>query len=149
MRAANRLSVGELLLEGDLTARRLLLHPDALDAAAMVRTWPEVVQAGHEFLAILPRRGGGPGAHALPGARSQDRIGERLQLMATSMHQHFSSRSWPGPGPADDQLLAIAGNLIRAHDMIASHRRPAPLLTPAVLADAPATSEESETGGYI
>jgi hypothetical protein len=109
MKAPNRLSVGELLLEGDLTARRLLLDPDALDAAAMVRTWPEVVQAGHEFLAILPRRGGGPGVHALPGARSQDQTGERLQLMATSMHQHFATgpgqatappttSSWPSPG---------------------------------------------------
>ena len=136
MKAPSRLSVGELLLEGDLTARRLLLDPDALDAAAMVRTWPEVVQAGHEFLAILPRRGGGPGVHALPGARSQDQTGERLQLMATSMHQHLRNRFWPGDGPPDDQLLAIAGNLIRAHDMVASQRRPAPLLTPAVLADA-------------
>jgi hypothetical protein len=136
MKASNRLSVGEFLLEGDLTARRLLLDPDALDAAALVRTWPEVVQAGHEFLAILPRRGGGPGVHALAAARSQDQTGERLQLMATSMHQHFANRSWPGDGPPDDQLLAIAGNLIRAHDMVASHRRPAPLLTPAVLADA-------------
>jgi len=136
MKAPSRLSVGELLLEGDLTARRLLLDPDALDAAAMVRTWPEVVQAGHEFLAILPRRGGGPGVHALPGVRSQDQTGERLQLMATSMHQHLRNRFWPGDGPPDDQLLAIAGNLIRAHDMVASQRRPAPLLTPAVLADA-------------
>ena len=141
MKAPGRLSVGELLLEGDLTARRLLLDPDALDAAAMVRTWPEVVQAGHEFLAILPRRGGGPGVHALAAARSQDQPGERLQLMATSMHQHFSNRSWPGDGPPDDQLLAIAGNLIRAHDMVASHRRPAPLLTPAVLADAAVARE--------
>lgn len=141
MKAPNRLSVGELLLEGDLTARRLLLDPDALDAAAMVRTWPEVVQAGHEFLAILPRRGGGPGVHALTGVRSHDQTGERLQLMATSMHQHFSKRSWPGDGPADDQLLAIAGNLIRAHDMVVSHRRPAPLLTPAVLADAAVARE--------
>ena len=136
MKASNRLSVGELLLEGDLTARRLLLDPDALDAAAMMRSWPEVVQAGHEFLAILPRRGGGPGVHALAGARSQDQTGERLQLMATSMHQHLRNRFWPGDGPPDDQLLAIAGNLIRAHDMVASQRRPAPLLTPAVLADA-------------
>jgi hypothetical protein len=141
MKAPNRLSVGELLLEGDLTARRLLLDPDALDAAAMVRTWPEVVQAGHEFLAILPRRGGGPGVHALTGVRSQDQTGERLQLMATSMHRHFANRSWPGDGPPDDQLLAIAGNLIRAHDMVASHRRPAPLLTPAVLADAAVARE--------
>ena len=141
MKGSNRLSVGELLLEGDLTARRLLLDPDALDAAAMVRTWPEVVQAGHEFLAILPRRGGGPGVHALAAARSQDQTGERLQLMATSMHQHFANRSWPGDGPPDDQLLAIAGNLIRAHDMVASHRRPAPLLTPAVLADAAVARE--------
>ena len=150
MKASNRLSVGELLLEGDLTARRLLLDPDALDAAAMVRTWPEVVQAGHEFLAILPRRGGGPGVHAMAAARSQDQTGERLQLMATSMHQHFANRSWPGDGPPDDQLLNIAGNLIRAHDMIASHRRPAPLLTPAVLATppSPASSEHSETRGY-
>lgn len=29
-------SVGELLMECDLTARRLLLDPDALDAAAML-----------------------------------------------------------------------------------------------------------------
>ena len=73
MKAPNRLSVGELLLEGDLTARRLLLDPDALDAAAMVRTWPEVVQAGHEFLAILPRRGGGPRAVPARSARRRPR----------------------------------------------------------------------------
>jgi len=70
-KAPNRLSVGELLVEGDLSARRVLLDPDDLDAAAMVRTCQRSSKAGHEFLAILPHRsGGGPEVHALPAPRS-------------------------------------------------------------------------------
>ena len=49
MKRADHRSVGELLLECDLTARRMLIDPDVLDPAAMVRVWPEVVQAAHEL----------------------------------------------------------------------------------------------------
>ena len=55
MSGPDRRSVGDLLFECDLTARRLLLDPDALDAAAMLRVWPELVQAGHELLERTPR----------------------------------------------------------------------------------------------
>jgi hypothetical protein len=110
--------VGELLTECDLTARRLLLDPDALDAAAMLRVWPELVQAGHELLAALP----GQGPEAIPGVGIKpvhvDPVGERLHLMATALHDNLRRRTWPGDGPADDQLLTMAGNLVRARDLI-------------------------------
>ena len=56
MKRADHRSVGELLLECDLTARRMLIDPDVLDPAAMVRAWPEVVQAAHELLQALPTK---------------------------------------------------------------------------------------------
>ena len=43
----------------------------------------------------VQRAGGQAHRHALPGARSQDQTGERLQLMASSMHQQLRNRFWP------------------------------------------------------
>ena len=38
--------------------------------------------------------------------------------MATALNDNLRRRTWPGDGPVDDRLLAIAGNLVRAHDLI-------------------------------
>jgi len=134
----DRRSVGELLLDCDLTTRRLLIDPDALDAAALVRAWPEVVQAAHEFLQALPSHHPAPGPRAVGAARGGDLTGERLHIMATAMHAGLRQRLWPGDGPGDDQLLAVAGNLVRAHDLVRQHLRPSDRPAPAVLADAAA-----------
>ena len=138
MTGPDRRSVGELLLECDLTARRLLLDPDALDTAPMVRVWPELVQAGHEFLAALP----GPSTRrdpGLPGIQTPaDPAGERLHLMAIALNDTLRPRSWPSAGPADERLLAITGNLVRAHDLLERGLRTSAPPSAAVQADAAA-----------
>ena len=131
-------SVGDLLLECDLTARRLLVDPDALDAGAMLRVWPELVQAGHELLNALP----GDEPEAIPGVSVKpahvDPVGERLHLMATALNDTLRRRTWPGDGPVDDRLLTIAGHLVRAHDLIERRLRATGPLSSSATQDAAA-----------
>ena len=54
MTGGDKRSVGELLLESDHTARAILMDVDEMDAAAMLRTWGEVVQAAGELWQALP-----------------------------------------------------------------------------------------------
>ena len=84
-------SVGDLLLECDLTARRLLVDPDALDAGAMLRVWPELVQAGHELLNALP----GDEPEAIPGVSVRP-AARRPRGRATAPHGHRTQRQ-PAP----------------------------------------------------
>lgn len=131
-------SVGDLLFESDLTARRLLLDPDALDAGALLRVWPELVQAGHELLNALPVREPQP----IPGVSVRpvhvDPMGERLHLMATALNDTLRRRRWPGDGPVDDRLLTIAGHLVRAHDLIERRLRATGPLSSSAIQDAAA-----------
>ena len=138
MTGPDRRSVGELLFECDLTSRRLLLDPDALDTAAMLRVWPELVQAGHEFLAALP----GPSSRRVPGLAGiqtpPDPVAERLHLMATALNDNLRPRPWPGAGPADETVLAMTSNLVRAHDLLERGLRTTVPPSAAVQADAAA-----------
>ena len=138
MKRADHRSVGELLLECDLTARRMLIDPDVLDPAAMVRVWPEVVQAAHELLEALPTQvSPAPSIHG-PQLGARDLTGERLHLMATALHLKLSQGVWPGVGPVDHHFLSIADNLVRAHDLIDQQLRRTRTTPPDVLADAAA-----------
>ena len=138
MKRADHRSVGELLLECDLTARRMLIDPDVLDTAAMVRAWPEVVQAAHELLQALPTKDSPAASIHGPQVRTSDLTGERLHLMAIALHLNLSQRVWPGEGPVDPHFLTIAGNLVRAHDLIDQHLHRSRTPAPDVLADAAA-----------
>lgn len=138
MKRADHRSVGELLLECDLTARRMLIDPDVLDPAAMVRAWPEVVQAAHELLQTLPTKDSPAATIHGPQLRTSDLTGERLHLMAIALHLNLSQRVWPGEGPVDRHFLTIADNLVRAHDLIDQQLRRDGTPTPDVLADAAA-----------
>ena len=138
MSRADHRSVGELLLECDLTARRMLIDPDVLDPAAMVRAWPEVVQAAHELLQALPTPDWPTTTVHGPQVRTNDLTGERLHLMVIAMHLHLSQRVWPGEGAVDRDFLTIAGNMVRAHDLIDQHLRRTRPPAPDVLADAAA-----------
>ena len=138
MKRADHRSVGELLLECDLTARRMLIDPDVLDPAAMVRAWPEVVQAAHELLQALPTKDSPAATIHGPQVRTSDLTGERLHLMAIALHLNLSQRVWPGEGPVDRHFLTIADNLVRAHDLIDQQLRRDSTPTPDVLADAAA-----------
>ena len=54
MTGRDKRSVGELLLESDHIARAILMDVDEMDAAMMLRTWGEVVQAAGELWQALP-----------------------------------------------------------------------------------------------
>jgi hypothetical protein len=129
MTGRDKRSVGELLLESDHIARAILMDVDEMDAAMMVRTWGEVVQAAGELWQALP-----------PVTPPQPLTGEHLpdsadlaiqQLAATSeaMHRTGRGRAWPGDGPADECLLRIAESFTRAADLISRHTTPSPPLS--------------------
>lgn len=129
MTGRDKRSVGELLLESDHIARAILMDVDEMDAAMMLRTWGEVVQAAGELWQALP-----PvtppqpltGEH-LPD--SADLAIQQLQAISEAMHRSGHGRAWPGDGPADERLLRIAESFARAADLISRHPAPSPPLS--------------------
>jgi hypothetical protein len=129
MTGKDQRSVGELLLESDLTARAILMDVDEMDAATMLRTWGEVVQAAGELWQALP-----PVTPIQPGTDqhlpdSADLAIRQLQAMSEALHRTGRGRVWPGDGPADERLLRIAEGFTRATDLISRHPTPRPPLS--------------------
>ena len=130
-------SVGELLLDADHTARDLLPDVSDLDAAAMLRTWPEVVQTATALWSLLPPAAPVPAGapHSAPDPMA------RVAAMTAALHRGSQTRRWPGPGPTDPRLQSIADTFGRAAELIHRHRAPGPAGpggTVAVRADADA-----------
>jgi len=122
-------SVGELLLESDHTARAILMDVEEMDAAPMLRTWGEVVQAAGELWQALPPLSPAQpvtGEH-LPD--SADLAIHQLQAMTEAMHRTGHGRAWPGDGPADERLLRIAESFTGATDLISRHAKARPPLS--------------------
>ena len=129
MTGRDKRSVGELLLESDHTARAILMDVDEMDAAAMLRTWGEVVQAAGELWQVLP-----PATPPQPGTGEHlpdpaDLAIQQLQAMGEAMHRTGLGRAWPGDGPADERLLRIAESLTEATDLISRHATARPPLS--------------------
>lgn len=134
MTGVDQRSVGELLLEADHTARAVLIDVDEMDAATMLRTWGEVVQAAAELWHALPAP-----TTPQPGAEQRtlnddDLTVVRLQAMADAHHRRHRT-GWPGEGPADQRHLDIAAGFARAEDLITRHRTPEPPLNALELSD--------------
>lgn len=104
-------SIGELLLDADYLARRLLMDVTGDDAPAMLRTWGEVVEAAADLWRALPSPPVGPADRATMN---------RLEQIARSQHRTQLARGWPGDGPADERLLGIAETFSRAADLARS-----------------------------
>lgn len=129
MTGRDKRSVAELLLESDHTARAILMDVDEMDAATMLRTWGEVVQAAGELWQALP-----PVTHPQPGTGehppdSADLAVQLLQAITEALHRAGRGRAWPGDGPADERLLSIAESFARAADLISRHPTPRPPLS--------------------
>ncbi len=129
MTGRDKRSVGELLLQSDHTARAILMDVDEMDAAPMLRTWGEVVQAAGELWRALP-----PATPPQPVTGEHlpdpaDLAIQQLQAMSEAMHRTGRRRSWPGDGPADERLLRIAESLTEATNLISRHPIPRPPLS--------------------
>lgn len=120
-------SIGELLLDADYQARQLLLDVDGADAAALLRTWGEVVQAAGDLWSSLPST---PYVSPMDGATMQ-----RLETMSHAQHRAQLARDWPGDGPPDERLLGMAENLQRAAELAAGPGRRVRPRSPAAYDD--------------
>jgi len=107
----DRRSVGELLLDADLTSRASLWGPSAAEAKARVRSWGEVVEAASELW------GGIPGALTNPSMR-------RIEDLTQGLHRTHMRSGWPGSGPGDPHLESIASSLSRAAELVHAHVHP-------------------------
>lgn len=108
-------SVGELLLDADLTSRDLLWDPDPDTATAKVRTFGEVVEAAAELWQAIPD----PDAELSMA---------RIHQVATHLHRTQQRTGWPGTGPTDPHLEIVADTLVRAAELVTARRHPtAPL----------------------
>ena len=108
-------SVGELLLDADLTARASLWDPRPEQAKDQARSWGELAEAAADLWASIPDPSADP---------SMSRIAE----LARGLHRTHLRAGWPGPGPGDPHLESIATSLARAAELVQARRHPtAPL----------------------
>lgn len=127
-------SVGELLGEADRMSRQLLWDVSGADAAPLVRTWGEVVEAASDLWAAIPgRSAAGYGADPMA----------RLDALAHAMHRSRLAGGWPGDGPTDERAVVIAEMLIRAANLVTRHGQEVPMRRPDVRADAEAARRQT------
>ncbi|EAP98704.1 hypothetical protein JNB_01010 [Janibacter sp. HTCC2649] len=125
-------SVGELLLDAEHTARDVLIDLSDLNAAAMLRTWPEVVQTAASLWSVLPT----PSVTLTASSSATDPMA-RVAAMTAVLHRGSRSGRWPGPGPTEPRLQSIADSFARAAELVDRHGAPHSG-NPAVRADADA-----------
>ncbi|MGL5856970.1 MAG: hypothetical protein ACRC35_00915 [Angustibacter sp.] len=134
MTGDDRRSVGELLLEADHVARDVLMDVPGMDAATMLRSWGEVVQAAGELWQALPSTTPPRPGAGRPVADVTDVTMQRLQAMTGSYHRRHGA-GWPGQGPPDERHLQIAASFARATDLITCYQSPQPPLNAPEAAD--------------
>jgi hypothetical protein len=114
-------SVGDLLLDADVTAREILWDPNPGTAKAKVRTWGEVVEAAAELWSAIPDR-------------ARDPSMARIHELTVGLHRTQQRTRWPGHGEPDPHLERVADNLMRATELVSGRRHPtAPLSEPGHL----------------
>ena len=116
MPAADRRTPAELLAETDQLARLLLLEVSGQSAPAMLRAFPDLVEAAARLWSVLPSAG----QTAWPGVDPMF----RLVAVARGIDRARDGGLWPGDGPSDERLLIMAGNFTRAAEMITNSVQP-------------------------
>jgi hypothetical protein len=113
--APDRRTIGELLADCDVLARETLLDARPEIAAAMVRSWNQLIaSAAHLWVALS----------SPPDDMSGSDPMERLRVVGEAIGRSVRAGHWPGHGPTDDHVTEIAGNLSRARHLIERDGRP-------------------------
>ncbi|KAB7739766.1 hypothetical protein GA707_20020 [Nostocoides sp. F2B08] len=115
VRVAEATTVGELLRQADLQARRMLADVDAATAPARVRAWGEVVEAGAEAWRAIPSSG--------PRGAVDDDI-NTVHDVARGVHQLIVQGGWPPAGAPDPDAELIVARLYRVSDLVRTRHRP-------------------------
>jgi len=108
-------TVGELLREADLAARRMLADVDPATAPARVRSWAEVVETAAETWRAIPALG--------PHRVGVDADIDALHDVATGVHRLIVARGWPGAGAPDPHAEQVVANLSAVGDLVRSRHR--------------------------
>ncbi|UJH71722.1 hypothetical protein [Ornithinimicrobium sp. INDO-MA30-4] len=113
-------SVGEVLLEAEQLARRLLEDAPDRDGRAMARTWGESVETAADFWsAIAPQR------QEAGGGIVKEQDGLLGQLAQSARGLQTAGRVSPGEGIRfDDEMTSIAENLARATELVSKYPQP-------------------------
>ena len=104
-------SVGELLLDADLTSRAALWETGPDLAKARVRTLGEVIEAAADLWTAIPDP-------------FKDQSMNRISNLADGLHRTHQHTGWPGAGDADTHLASIASSLSRAADLVQARQHP-------------------------
>mgnify|MGYP006870805700 CR=1 FL=1 len=104
-------SVGELLLDADLTSRAALWETGPDLAKARVRTLGEVIEAAADLWTAIPDP-------------FKDQSMNRISNLADGLHRTHQHTGWPGAGDADPHLASIASSLSRAADLVQARQHP-------------------------
>lgn len=135
-------SVGELLVANDLSARRMLMDTEQLDAGSMVRGWPDLAAAADRFWSSLPSRG------VEAGPRKDAAL--IRQAVASSGASGAVRADWQNRGAADMRLVEMAENLDRGAQLLQGYgRAPGTPLPAPVAADLAAAETRALHGLYL
>lgn len=120
-------TVGELLREADLTARRMLTDTDPATAPARLRSWAEVVESGAQTWRAIPALG--------PHRGGVDADIDALQNLAVGVHRLIVARGWPAPGAPDPHAEHVVATLSTVGHMVASRHRHDDVVRPEATGD--------------
>ncbi|GAB3994427.1 hypothetical protein [Nocardioides marmoraquaticus] len=133
-------SVGELLRDADHLARTLLLDLDADHAAALVRSWPTLVDAAATAWHAVGAVATGPDTTMAAAADQPPPIDDtdpmsRLQAVTDGIAGTLATARWPTPGQGSHVVDEISGHLHRVAQLLERHGADLPVRRPDVRAD--------------
>ncbi len=100
-------SVGELILDADITSRDALWDSGKDLAKARVRSWGEVVEAAADLWSAMPDRLGDPTM-------------SRIRTLSDGLQRTQRRTQWPGAGDGDPHLESVATSLGRAAELVSA-----------------------------
>ncbi|GGU46299.1 hypothetical protein [Nocardioides albus] len=169
-------SVGELVTDADSIARQLLFDVDDHAAGRVLRAWPQLMENVAELIETIPATSAVQQrlreANAEPTRAGASMMSERaneagvtrstayremreeitatrLRSLSGSVASDLATSEWPGPGPGDQRLEEMSGNLRGAHDLVTRFAPQFDINNAAVASDLAATRARALHISYI
>lgn len=121
--ARDHRSVGELLLDADMTARSMMLDLDVDRAEDLARSWPGMVRAARDFWDALPQaRRAGKDRDEIPEPPMLDRLKQLTRIAGTvDKSGNQMVHPWPRLDAVDADLSRITQDFQQAATLMRLH----------------------------